>query len=145
MGQVQLVEQDLVEALGREPQRHLVDRRDVLGRDDRLDRHVAEERDLLLHVVGQRPLGAAEQDVRLDPDREQLLDGVLRRLRLQLVRGADVRHERQVDVDGVAAAGLLAELADRLEERQRLDVADRAADLDQDHVGLGARPCGSPP
>ena len=28
----------------------------------------------------------------------------------------------------------MRELADRLEERQRLDVADRAADLDQRHV-----------
>jgi hypothetical protein len=30
---------------------------------------------------------------------------------------------------------VLAHLADRLEEGQRLDVADRAADLDDDHVG----------
>ena len=29
---------------------------------------------------------------------------------------------------------LLPELADRFEERQRLDVADRAADLDDDDV-----------
>ena len=38
------------------------------------------------------------------------------------------------------AAELVAELADRLEERQALDVADRAADLDQDEivvVGIG--------
>src|SRR5207253_678128 len=42
--------------------------------------------------------------------------------------------EREVDVDGVAAAGFLAELADGFEERQRLDVADRAADLDDDDV-----------
>jgi len=39
-----------------------------------------------------------------------------------------------MDVDGVAAPQLLAELADRLEERQRLDVAHRAADLDDHHV-----------
>ena len=52
--------------------------------------------------------------------------------------GLDVRDERQVHVDRVAAAGLLAELADRLEEGQRLDVADRAADLDEDDVGVGA-------
>ena len=34
----------------------------------------------------------------------------------------------------VVAAELDADLADRLEERQRLDVADRAADLDHAHV-----------
>jgi hypothetical protein len=37
-----------------------------------------------------------------------------------------------------------AELADRLEERQRLDVADRAADLDQRDVDpCVARGCGA--
>ena len=35
------------------------------------------------------------------------------------------------------AAELVADLADRFEERQALDVADRAADLDQDEVLVG--------
>ena len=35
------------------------------------------------------------------------------------------------------AAELVAELADRLEERQALDVADRAADLAQDEILVG--------
>ena len=49
------------------------------------------------------------------------------------------RHQREVQVDAVAAPELDAELADRLEEGQRLDVADRAADLDHADVGaLGA-------
>ena len=40
----------------------------------------------------------------------------------------------------VLRADLEAQLADRLEERQRLDVADGAADLDDEHVvALGAR------
>ena len=42
-----------------------------------------------------------------------------------------------MDVADVLAALVLAHLADRLEERQRLDVADRAADLGDDDVGLG--------
>ena len=45
-----------------------------------------------------------------------------------------IRQQRQVDVDDVAARQIVAELADRLEERQALDVADRAADLDQHEV-----------
>ncbi len=134
MGEGEVVEEDLVEALARERERHLVDRRDVARRDDRPLVHVAEERDLLLHLLGNRAVGPAEEDVGLDSDREKLLDGVLRGLRLQLVGGRDVRHERQVHVDRVAAAHVLAELADRLEERQRLDVADGAADLHEDDV-----------
>ena len=55
----------------------------------------------------------------------------------------DVGHERDVDVADVLAAEVLAHLADRLEERQALDVADGAADLGDDDVGLllvGATP-----
>ena len=47
-----------------------------------------------------------------------------------------IGHERQVDVDAAAAALLDAHLADRFEEGQRLDVADRAADLDHADVGV---------
>ncbi len=46
----------------------------------------------------------------------------------------DEGQQRQVDVDGVTARQFIAELADRLEERQALDVADRAADLAQDEI-----------
>ena len=49
-------------------------------------------------------------------------------------RRRDERQERQVDVDRVTARQVVAELADRFEERQALDVADRAADLAQDEV-----------
>ena len=45
-------------------------------------------------------------------------------------------NQRQVHVQHVVATQLDAELADRLEERQRLDVADRAADLDHADVGV---------
>ena len=76
------------------------------------------------------------QHVRLDADAAQLVDGVLRRLRLQLAGVADVRHEREVDEHAVAAADVDRELADRLEERQRLDVADGAADLGDDDVDV---------
>ena len=35
-----------------------------------------------------------------------------------------------------------AHLPDRFEERQRFDVADRAADLDDRHVGIARAACG---
>ena len=82
------------------------------------------------------PLGADDEDVRLDSDLHQLAHGVLRRLGLQLARGGDVRNEREVNEDRVLAADVVAELTDGFEERQRLDVADRAADLDDDDVVL---------
>ena len=95
---------------------------------------VAEERDLALDVGRERPLAPADQHVGLDSDLHQLAHRVLGRLGLELARGRDPRHQRQVDEQRVLAAHFLAELPDRLEERQRLDVADRAADLGDHHV-----------
>src|SRR5215470_3933837 len=64
---------------------------------------------------------------------------MLRRLGLDLPCGRNVRHQRQVDEASVSPAELQTHLPYGLQERQRLDVADRAADLDDGHVGV-ARP-----
>ena len=135
---MQALQDDAIEPFSAEHQRHLVDARDVLGGDDRLLVHVAEQRDLPLDVLVEEAVGAAEQDVGLDADRPQVAHAVLRRLGLQLAGGADERHQRQVDVERVLAADVLPQLADRLEERQALDVADRAADLDEDDVDVAS-------
>ena len=137
--QAQLLEDDLIQALGLQHERHLVDRRDVLGRDHGFLGHVAEERDLALDVGVEEPVGAAQQDVGLDADGPQVAHAVLRGLGLQLAGGADVGHQRQVDVERVLAADVEAELPDGLEERHALDVADRAADLDEHDVDVLAR------
>ena len=71
---------------------------------------------------------------------------VLRRLGLQLAGRLQVGDQRQVDVQAVLLADVERELADRLQERQALDVADRAADLGDDDVHVVGRPaCGRPP
>ena len=126
------LEDDAVQALAGEDERDLVDGVDVLGRDDRLLGHVAVEGELRLEVGGEEAVGAAEQDVGLDADGAQLAHAVLHGLGLELVGGRDVGHEGEVDEDRVAAPDVLAELAHRLQEGQRLDVADGAADL-HDH------------
>ena len=81
-----------------------------------------------------RMVRAQDDDVGLDADAAQLLDRVLRRLRLELARGGEGRQQRDVDVQDVGPPDVLAHLADRLEERQALDVADGPADLDDHHV-----------
>ena len=121
---------------GLELERDLVDRVGGRGRDDGLDVDVGEEGDLLADLVGDRVVRAQDDDVGLDADPAQLLDRVLGRLRLELAGRGQRRQQRDVDVQDVRPPDVLAHLADRLEERQALDVADGAADLDDDDVRI---------
>ena len=132
----QLVDHDLVEALLVQQHRDLVDVVGVDAGDDRALFDIGEQRDLAALLVGQRVLAAAQQHVGLDTDAAQFLHAVLRGLGLDLARAADDRHQRQMQEHAVVAAQLDAELADGFEERQRLDVTDRTADLHHADVGV---------
>ena len=79
---------------------------------------------------------AQDDDVGLDADPAQLLDRVLGGLGLELARGGQGGEQRHVDVQDVGPADVLAHLADGLEERQRFDVADGPADLDDHDVRI---------
>ena len=72
-----------------------------------------------------------------DTDAPQLVDRVLRRLGLELAGVADVGHQRQVDEHAAPTPGVDRELPDRLQERQRLDVAHGPADLGDHEVDVG--------
>ena len=80
-------------------------------------------------------VGAAEQNIRLDTDGTQLLDGVLGGLGLHFARRTDERNQRQVQEQATALV-FRAHLANGFQKRQRLDIAHRAADLDQRHLGI---------
>ena len=94
---------------------------------------------LRLVRLGDVAVGAQHDRVGLDADAAQRGDRVLRRLGLQLARRADVRHQRDVQEEAVVAAEVVAHLTGSLEERLRLDVADRAADLGDDDVDVVVR------
>jgi hypothetical protein len=116
----------------------VVDRRGVRRGDDAVGLHVAHQADLALHLVGDLAVGAQHERVGLDTDVAQRRDGVLRRFGLQLTRRREVGHERDVQEEAVVAADLVPDLPDRLEEGQRLDVADGAPDLGDHDVGPDA-------
>ena len=91
---------------------------------------------------GKRPVAAAQQHLGLDAEAGQLAHRLLGRLGLELAGRRDPRHQRGVDADRLAAAEVVPQLADRFDERQAFDVADRAADLADDEiepVGVGQR------
>ena len=138
--EAELLADERVETLLAQRLGHEVDVGHVLVGHDRLRLDVGEERDLVPDVRRQRVARTADDDVRVDTDATQLVHGVLRRLRLQLARRFDERHERDVDVEDVLGPGLPAKLADRLEERLRLDVTDRATDLRDDDVAVRGLP-----
>ena len=125
-----------VEALLGEVHGNVVDRGAVGVLEDAAGVDVAEARDLRADGRLDLVVGAADDEVGLDAHGAQLLHGVLRRLGLDLVGCGDVRHEAHVDHERVARALLLAELADGLNEGLALDVADRAAELGDDHISL---------
>ena len=145
---LQLLDDQLVELVVDQAERHLVDAELLVALlDDRPRLDVAEQGDLLGIVLGQLALGAADEDVRLDTDLPQL---ARRECCVGLVFASPAAfrygHQRQVDVQAVLLADVEGELADRLEERQALDVADGAADLGDDDVHVVGRPaCGRPP
>ena len=132
----ELVENLHVEALLIEGKRHLVDGGRVDAGEHVLGRHVAEQRDLLAHLVGDLVVGAAHDEVGLHTDGAQLLHGMLRRLGLHLVSCGDIGNERHMHEEHIARVLLFLELAGSFDERLGLDVADRAADLGDDDVGV---------
>src|SRR5262249_27931286 len=75
-------------------------------------------------------------DVRLDADRPQFAHRVLRWFGLQFACARYERHQGQMDVDRLAARQIIAELTDRFEIGQALDIADGATDLAQNKVEI---------
>ena len=138
-GQVeaQAVAHNAVEALRLHHERHHVDIGGILGRDDGLGWDTSVERDLLANVAAKRTIRSQHQDVGLDTNASQLVDRMLGRLGLQFAGNAEVWHEGDVHEGNTVAALLIAHLTDCLEKWQRLDVAHRAADLHNHHVGVG--------
>src|SRR6266571_2956622 len=129
----ELVADDFIQHLLVQHPWNPVDRVRVPDRDDGIGLNVGKQRDLLLFVLRDGPVGAAQERIGLDADPAQLLHRVLSRLGLDFACALDEGHERQVDVAGVVGAELKAHLPYRFEERKGLDVPDRAADFDDCH------------
>ena len=109
---------------------NLVDRLRGRRANHGFQRHVAEQRDLLPGGCIERSFASRHYDVRLNPERPQLFDRVLRRFRLLLAYGAHHRNKSRMHEDAVLVADLRVQLAHCFHIRHRLDVADRAPELD---------------
>ena len=97
--------------------------------------HITEERQLAPLVARNLAIAPAEQDMRLDADRAQLLDRVLGRLGLELAGGRNERQQREMNEDDMAAWQIVAELADQPSKNGSPSMSPTVpADLDQDEV-----------
>ena len=72
----------------------------------------------------------------MNPDFAKRRDAVLRRFRFEFIGRLDVRHERDVDVEHVAAILFAAKLSNGLQKRKGFDVAHRAAHFDNRDVAV---------
>ena len=128
------------EAEGLELQRDLVDRLGRRGRDDGVDVDVREQRDLLADLVGD--LGWSERRT-ITSGWMPMPRSSLTECWVGLVLSSPVAARAGSSVTWTystfARPDVLAHLADGLEERQALDVADRAADLDDHDVRVARR------
>jgi hypothetical protein len=131
-----------VETFGVQHLGDVVDGRCIDGGHDRLGVDVAHQRDLALDAVRDGSVGAADDRVGLDADLAQRRDRVLGGLGLQLTGRGQVGHERDVQEERPVTPDLVPHLSGRLEKRQRLDVADGAADLVDDDIGCPTVPVG---
>jgi len=134
--QFQMTQNLRVETLSAEFHRNGINRVDVFHGNDAGFGYVAEERDFFLEVAGNVAVAAAKQNVRLNPDAEHLLNAVLCGLGLQFACRGDEGHQRHVNEERVFRAEFQTHLSDGFEEGKRFNVADRAADLDDDNVHL---------
>ena len=117
-------------------QRHTVDRLGIKRRDHRFFADVAEQRDLRTFCFRQGMLTAADENIRLNAVAGQFAHRMLGRLGLQLACGSDIRHQCHMREHSLVAAQLIAHLADRFDERKRLDVAHGPADFAQDEIQI---------
>ena len=87
---------------------HSIDVVDIARLDHRAGAYVAEQRELTPLFHGNRAVGPAEKNVRLNADRAQLLHGMLGRLGLELARAGDEGQQGEVNIDRMAARQIVA-------------------------------------
>ncbi len=130
---------EAVELVAAQVERALVDGvGDVAEGDDVFLFHVAEHGDFASVVLVEAVFCAADDDVRLDADLAEFGDGLLGGFGFDLSCGADFRQQGDVDEADVFPPDVEGELAQCFEEEVALDVADGAADLGDDDVGVCA-------
>ena len=132
-GHAQFFEHNLIQTFFHQKQRHVINGFRIDALDDRAGGDVAEPSYFGSDRIGQFVFRSAHQDVRLNTEFQQLLDGVLGRLGLQFAGCRQVGNECQVHHQSLLGAFPL-HLTNRLDVGQGLNVANRSSDFRDDEV-----------
>ena len=135
--QLELFHHHIIQAVGVEHQRALVQAGHGQVLNDALRLDIAEGADLAADIAAHAAVSTQDDDIGVHAHALQLLDGMLGRLGLVLVGAGDIGHQHNMDVAAVVAALLQAHLTDGLQEGLALNIAGGAADLGNDHIGIG--------
>ena len=135
--QMQLLHHHIVQTVGVQHQRALVETGHGQVLDDALRFDVAEGADLAADIAAHAAVCAQDDDIGAYAHALQLLDRVLGGLGFVFVRAGDVGHQHHMDEAAVLPSLLQTHLTDGLKEGLALNIAGGAADLGNDHVRLG--------
>ena len=138
----QLADHHIVHVLLVEHDGHGIENVTVVIFNDALRIHIAEQGDLVLDLIRQRVLRAANDNIRIDADGKHFLYTVLGGLAFQLIGGCQVGHQGHMDKQAVLSPGLHGKLANGLQKRLALNIAYGAADFYQAYIGAGVRVAG---
>ncbi len=108
----------------------------ILRGDHRPRFDIGEQGNLAPFIFGQRPIGAAQQHIRLDTDGTQFFHRMLRGLGFDFPGSGNIGQQGQMHVEHIVMAHFHAHLANGLKKRQGFDVTDGAADFDHGHIGI---------
>ena len=135
--QSQFFQGNAVQSFFLEQERHFVNALGGKVVNDCIRFHVAEEGDFPFHIVRQFFHCAAYDNVRLNADGAQFLDGVLGGLGFQFICRFDIGHQGDMDIEHIVPVRyVLLYLADGFQEGQGFDVPYGAADFSDYDVGV---------
>ena len=106
-----------------------VDGIEIIGGDHRIGAHIAKQGDFLPLFVGNRMLGAADQNIWGNANGLQFFNAVLRGFGFQLAAGREIRQQREMHENTIPAWLVVGELANGFKKRQAFNIAHCAANF----------------
>jgi len=109
-----------------------------LQRDDGLNRHIAELRDLGAQSPLHWIVAARHDHIRQDADGAQFAHGVLGGFGFSFFGGFQVRQPGQVHEGGIAAPQVVAHFPDGFQKRLTLNIPDSSTNFNQGNIRVGS-------